>query len=133
MEKTINFENLNNDAYVKAVEMLRVTFPYFSEDWVQACIKRLADVEYEGKDKWGRDVFKVKRNSKIDGEPTRKRGDSWKHRKVILGKRNNWCSCFFGPYSYVREKKWCSHIGACLLFTYYFKVSDTFTSNQKAI
>jgi len=121
MEPQLTIKEINPEVFIRAERMLRVLFPNFSSGWIEACKDRLLDVEYIGKEK-NADVFHVKRNIKFDGEPSG-RGKSWGYRKVTLWSgKSGFCSCFFGPYSYKRRKELCSHIGACILFRFYFQI-----------
>lgn len=123
--RKVDMEHIDGDAYVKAVEVLRTLFPHFKEGWINVCTKRLSDVEYIGTRR-GEDIFKVVRNPKLDGMPDGTRKNSWTYRKVILKEHshNHFCSCFFGLYFQKRRRHLCSHIGACLLFRYYFQLLE---------
>ena len=131
MEKQINPNELNAEAFIRATEMLRVMFPHFSDGWIKLCQDRILDVEYIGVER-GAEVFHVHRNPKFDGESKSEKGKGWKYRKVLL--RNNprasWCSCFYGPWSRKRQRQLCSHIGACFLWKFYFQVLDKLEQRQ---
>ena len=126
MKQQITIDELNGNAFIRAVETLRKLFPYYSENWIQTCKDRILDVKYQFDESQakGTDIFYVERNLRFDGKPQKKKGKGWKHRKVILRHVFHWCSCFFGPWRIKRERKLCSHIGTCLLFRLYFQILE---------
>jgi hypothetical protein len=107
-------EEINSDAFIKALDELRKLFPDKKAPWFDEVKKRFFDTEFIGLDSKGYKKFKVKKNSSL--------GDKYKqdYRLVTLGEyKFHFCTCMFGKFG--KARKICTHIGAAYLRFFYNK------------
>ena len=111
----ITLNNLNNEAFIHAIGKLRELYGNKPEAWFTTCKTRLLDVMYVGKNEKKKDKFHVLKNEKL--------GDKYKQRfkTVILSGMWRFCTCTFGKYGARRFYNICTHVGACLLYRWYYE------------
>jgi hypothetical protein len=108
-------EQLNADAFIKALDDLRKLFPDKKDTWFSEVKKRFFDTEFIGLDDKGYKKFKIKKNPGL--------GDRYKqgYRVVTLGEyKFHLCTCMFHKFK-DRGGKVCTHIGAAYLRHFYDK------------
>lgn len=111
----LKLNEIDNDAFFYSVNKLRGQYSNKKKTWFDTCKNRLFDVVYTGKNKKGKPTFHVLKNEKL--------GDKYRagYRTVIVSGMWRWCTCFFGSYGSSRFHKICTHVGACLLYMYYYE------------
>ena len=114
--KVNSIDEIDMDAYSRAVVRLEHVFVHFSPKTIQNIKDRFLSVEITSQDRVKHIIkFKINKDPKFD-HYTRAG-----HRGVTFNRGVRFCSCFFSPWMKTKIRKQCSHIGACLLLVYYLQ------------